>query len=93
MGAVRMPLSRQRVLAAAMELADAEGISAITMRRLAADLGVEAMSLYYHVPGKQGLLDGLTEAVLDEINAAVAARVRPGRPLANSAAPPLPRRA
>jgi AcrR family transcriptional regulator len=63
-----------------MDLADAEGISAITMRRLAADLGVEAMSLYYHVPGKQGLLDGLTEAVLDEINAAVAARVRPGDP-------------
>jgi AcrR family transcriptional regulator len=74
---VRMPLSRQRVLAAAMDLADAEGISAITMRRLAADLGVEAMSLYYHVPGKEGLLDGLTEAVLDEINAAVAAWVRP----------------
>ena len=74
-GAVRMPLSRQRVLASAMDLADAEGISAITMRRLAADLGVEAMSLYYHVPGKQGLLDGLAEAVLDEINAAVAARV------------------
>lgn len=74
---VRMPLSRQRVLAAAMDLADAEGLSAITMRRLAADLGVEAMSLYYHVPGKEGLLDGLTEAVLDEINAAVAARVRP----------------
>ena len=74
---VRMPLSRQRVLAAAMDLADAEGVSAITMRRLAADLGVEAMSLYYHVPGKEGLLDGLAEAVLDEVNAAVAARVRP----------------
>jgi AcrR family transcriptional regulator len=74
---VRMPLSRQRVLAAAMDLADAEGISAITMRRLAADLGVEAMSLYYHVPGKEGLLDGLAEAVLVEINAAVAERVRP----------------
>jgi AcrR family transcriptional regulator len=74
--AVRTPLSRERVVAAAMELADAEGISAITMRRLAADLSVEAMSLYYHVPGKEQLLDGLTEAVLVEINAAVAARVR-----------------
>jgi AcrR family transcriptional regulator len=74
-GAVRMPLSRARVLACAMDLADAEGVSAITMRRLAADLGVEAMSLYYHVPGKEGLLDGLAEAVLDEVNAAVAARV------------------
>lgn len=77
---VRMPLSRQRVLAAAMDLADAQGISAITMRRLAADLGVEAMSLYYHVPGKEGLLDGLAEAVLVEINAAVVARVRPDDP-------------
>ena len=74
---VRMPLSRQRVLACAMDLADAEGVSAITMRRLAADLGVEAMSLYYHVPGKEGLLDGLAEAVLAEIHVAVAARVRP----------------
>ena len=45
--AVRTPLSRERVLAAAMELADAEGIPALTMRRLAADLGVEAMSLYH----------------------------------------------
>ena len=77
---VRMPLSRERVLVSAMDLADAEGISAITMRRLASDLGVEAMSLYYHVPGKQGLLDGLAEAVLAEINAAVATRVSPDDP-------------
>jgi AcrR family transcriptional regulator len=74
-GAVRTPLSRERVLAAAMALADAEGLSALTMRRLAADVGVEAMSLYHHVPGKEGILDGLTEAVLVAINAAVAARV------------------
>lgn len=78
--AVRTPLSRERVLAAAMELVDAEGIPALTMRRLAADLGVEAMSLYHHVPGKEGLLDGLAEAVLVEINAAVAVRVRPEDP-------------
>ncbi len=90
---VRMPLSRQRVLSAAMDLADAEGVSAITMRRLAADLGVEAMSLYYHVPGKEGLLDGLAEAVLDEINAAVTARVRPDDSWPDSTAPPLSRRA
>src|SRR5665648_1113131 len=74
-GAVRTPLSRERVLAAAMALADAEGLSALTMRRPAADVGVEAMSLYYYVPGKEGLLDGLTETVLVAINAAVAARV------------------
>jgi AcrR family transcriptional regulator len=52
-------------------LADTEGLKALTMRRLAADLGVEAMSLYYHLPGKEGLLDGLTETVIQEINAAV----------------------
>ncbi|MGB4271591.1 MAG: TetR/AcrR family transcriptional regulator C-terminal domain-containing protein [Propionicimonas sp.] len=68
----RAPLSRERVLAAAMALADVEGLSALTMRRLAADLGVEAMSLYHHVPGKELLLDGLAEAVIAEISNAVA---------------------
>ncbi|MEU8611370.1 TetR/AcrR family transcriptional regulator C-terminal domain-containing protein [Actinoplanes sp. NPDC048791] len=68
----RKPLSRERALAAAVTLADAEGLKALTMRRLAADLGVEAMSLYYHLPGKEGLLDGLAETVIGEIEAAVA---------------------
>jgi AcrR family transcriptional regulator len=70
---VREPLSRDRALAAAATLADAEGLPALTMRRLAADLGVEAMSLYHHLPGKQGLLDGLAEAIVDEISAAARA--------------------
>jgi AcrR family transcriptional regulator len=69
--ASREPLSRERVLAGAVALADAEGIHALTMRRLAADLGVEAMSLYYHLPGKESLLDGLVDYVLGEIGAAV----------------------
>ena len=68
----REPLSRERALAAAVTLADAEGLKALTMRRLATDLGVEAMSLYYHLPGKGGLLDGLAETVIAEITAAVA---------------------
>ena len=68
----REPLSRERVLAAAVALVDAEGIGALTMRRLAADLGVEAMSLYHHLPGKEALLDGLVDAVVVEIDAAVA---------------------
>ncbi len=63
----REPLSRARALAAAVALADAEGLKALTMRRLAADLGVEAMSLYYHLPGKEGLLDGLVSSVIEEI--------------------------
>ena len=68
----RQPLSRDRALAAAVALADAEGLKALTMRRLAAELGVEAMSLYHHLPGKEGLLDGLAETVVGEIDAAVA---------------------
>lgn len=69
--ASRTPLSRERVLAAAVALVDAEGIRALTMRRLAAELGVEAMSLYHYLPGKQALLDGVVEAVVDEIMASV----------------------
>jgi AcrR family transcriptional regulator len=68
---VREPLSRERVLGAAVALADKDGIDALTMRRLGADLGVEAMSLYHHLPGKNGLLDGLVESVFAEITAAI----------------------
>lgn len=64
-------LSRERVLAAAIRLADTEGLPAITMRRLAASLGVEAMSLYHHLPGKDALFDGLVEAVVTEIQAEI----------------------
>lgn len=69
--ATREPLSRERVLATAMRLADEEGLAAVTMRRVAADLGVEAMSLYFHLPGKASILDGLAEAIITEIEAAV----------------------
>lgn len=69
--ASRKPLSRQRVLAAAVGLADAQGIQALTMRRLAAELDVEAMSLYYHLRDKEALLDGVVETVIAEIVAAV----------------------
>ena len=71
---VREPLSRERVLSAAMSVADTEGLPAVTMRRVAAELDVEAMSLYHHVGGKEQLLDGLIEAVIAEVLAAVAAR-------------------
>jgi AcrR family transcriptional regulator len=67
----RIPLSRQRVLAAAVALADEGGIEALTMRRLADELDVEAMSLYYHVANKDAILDGVVEVVIDEINRAV----------------------
>jgi AcrR family transcriptional regulator len=63
----RAPLSRERVLRAAVELADEGGIEALSMRNLARELGVEAMSLYNHVANKHDLLDGITDLVLREI--------------------------
>ncbi|GID28217.1 TetR/AcrR family transcriptional regulator [Paractinoplanes brasiliensis] len=68
----RTPLTRERVLEAAVALADRDGLAALTMRGLAAGLGVEAMSLYHHLPGKQALLDGVVECLLGEVTAAVA---------------------
>jgi AcrR family transcriptional regulator len=62
----RSPLSRERVLAAAIELADANGLDGLTMRRLAQELGVEAMTLYYYVKNKEDLLSGMVDMVLNE---------------------------
>ena len=63
----RAPLSKTRVLEAAISLADRTGIETLTMRNLAQELGVEAMSLYYHVANKEALLDGLVDSLLAEI--------------------------
>jgi len=63
----RTPLSHDRVIDHAMTIADSDGLEAVTMRRLAAALGVEAMSLYHHVRGKEMLLDGLVDRVASEI--------------------------
>jgi AcrR family transcriptional regulator len=62
----RIPLSRDRVLRAALDLADGSGVEAVTMRRLGEELGFEAMSLYRHVASKQDLLDGMLDLVLAE---------------------------
>jgi AcrR family transcriptional regulator len=67
----RVPLTRERVMRAAVELADRSGIEALTMRNLAHELGVEAMSLYYHVTNKEAILDGITDEIIGEINEAV----------------------
>ncbi|MGH3651103.1 MAG: TetR/AcrR family transcriptional regulator C-terminal domain-containing protein [Acidimicrobiia bacterium] len=64
---IRTPLSRQRVLEAAVALADEGGLEVLTMRNLAQHLGVEAMSLYYHVENKAALLDGLVDVIVTEI--------------------------
>lgn len=62
----RAGLTRDRVLAAALDLVDEDGLGALSMRRLGARLDVEAMTLYHHVPNKDALLDGLVELVLRE---------------------------
>ena len=62
----RVPLSRDRILRAALELADESGIEALTMRKLGQALGFEAMSLYNHVANKDDVLDGILDLVLAE---------------------------
>ena len=64
----RAPLTRERVLAAAIDLADRDGIASLSMRKLAQELGVEAMSLYHHVANKDAILDGLIDLVFGEID-------------------------
>jgi AcrR family transcriptional regulator len=68
----RAPLSRERVLRTAIALADERGTEELTMRKLAKELGVEAMSLYNHVASKGDLLDGMIELVFAEIEPPVA---------------------
>jgi AcrR family transcriptional regulator len=63
----RVPLNRERVLRAAILLADEDGIDALTMRELGVRLGVEAMSLYNHVANKDDILDGMIDLVVGEI--------------------------
>lgn len=61
------PLSRERVLDAAVALADADGLAAVTMRSLANALGLKPMSLYHYVRGKEDVLDGMVDQVFGEI--------------------------
>ncbi|MGZ4604673.1 MAG: TetR/AcrR family transcriptional regulator [Blastococcus sp.] len=64
----RAGLSRERVLRAAVALADTGGIESLTMRKLGLELGVEAMSLYNHIAGKDALLDAMIDSVFGEID-------------------------
>jgi AcrR family transcriptional regulator len=63
----RAPLSRERVLRAAFERTDKDGVEALSMRKLAQELGVEAMSLYRHVRSKGDIVDGMVDLVFAEI--------------------------
>jgi AcrR family transcriptional regulator len=63
----REPLSRERVLETAVALADRHGLDWLSMRKLAEELGVAAMTLYYYVPNKDELIDGMIDLVFAEI--------------------------
>lgn len=63
----RIPLSRDRVMHAAVALADAGGLESLTMRKLGRQLGVEAMALYRHAANKDDILDGIVDLVFSEI--------------------------
>ena len=69
--AKRTPLSRDRILRAAMKLADEGGIKAVSMRKIAQELGVEAMSLYNHVGSKAEIVDGIVDLVATDIDLAL----------------------
>jgi AcrR family transcriptional regulator len=64
----RTPLTKERVLVAAVDLADRSGIEALSMRKLGQELGVDAMALYRHVRNKDDILDGIVERLVDEID-------------------------
>ena len=64
----REPLTRERVLQAAIRLADQGGIESLSMRKLGQELGVEAMALYYHFANKDKVLDGIVDIVFSEID-------------------------
>src|SRR5262245_56641109 len=66
----RQPLTRDRVLDAAVELADGAGIDALSMRKLASELGVDPMALYRHVRNKEDLLDGVLQVVIGQVEPA-----------------------
>lgn len=63
----QLPLSRERILQVALQRADAEGLEALSMRKLAQALGVKAMSLYNHVANKDDMVDGMVDRVVGEI--------------------------
>ncbi|HKN20404.1 MAG TPA: TetR/AcrR family transcriptional regulator C-terminal domain-containing protein [Terracidiphilus sp.] len=65
------PLQREQIVAAALRIVDRHGLKALSMRRLGAELGVDPMAVYYHLPNKQALLDAIVEAVMSSIDLTV----------------------
>ncbi len=66
-----MPLKREQIVATALALVDRDGLKALSMRRLGAELGVDPMAVYYHIPNKEALLDAIVEAVMASIDLTV----------------------
>ena len=64
----REPVTRERAIRVAVILADVGGLASLSMRKLAAELGIEAMSLYYHVKSKDDILDGMLDVVYSEFS-------------------------
>jgi TetR/AcrR family tetracycline transcriptional repressor len=71
---MRKPLTREAILDAAIAILDRDGMTGLSMRRLGTAVGVEAMSLYNHVPNKDALLDGIHERILLSLEAPTHAR-------------------
>ena len=78
MAKTRKPLSRERILEAALAHADERGIESLSMRKLGQSLGYEAMSLYNHVANKDDLLDGMLDVVLAEMEPSLPGEGMPG---------------
>lgn len=75
----REPLSRERIVDTALALVDAEGLEALSMRRLGTELGMDPMAVYYYIPNKAALLDAIVEAVMAEIDLSVDDPSEPAR--------------
>lgn len=73
----RVPLTRERIVETAVDFIDEHGLPGLTMRRLGALLGVEAMSMYRYVPGREQLLDGVVERIVDQMESDPAVLDRP----------------
>lgn len=67
----REPLTREKIIAKAVELLDAEGVEGLSMRHLGEALGVEAMALYHHFPNKEAILDGVAARIIEETGPAL----------------------
>ncbi len=87
------PLQREQIVAAALRIVDRHGLKSLSMRRLGAELGVDPMAVYYHLPNKQALLDAIVEAVMGSIDLSVDNPAKPAGRARSRRRPRLSRRA